>query len=466
MATWEPDEIDYDKIGDEGYKWDDDVIKDLELRLNKLREYDETLNESTDEDTIEMTEKTKNALKRDTIELVANQIYDRLTIFFNNDRKRFGIQGGKPIIDPIREYRNFKLTKNGKLSYVYKKTAIDFGNINNRLKAPWEIRKLGVAKLRLLGFRDLTYEDINPYVPRYKRAREEVMKLNENLDERSKAIESSSTTDAEAIEMIEVTSKDIDTTVKGVEQDTSFIEPSERDKLLPLRELEGLDKQLRTIKGSLKVAIAKRIDLEGRIKHEERKLSEVQDPAYSDDQRDMIEGRIKRLRGELTERNKEIDILKGEASKQINQIRGSITKFLDKETGTLGERIRTLFKEQGITIVSILTAVGMVIGVLIEALLGGPSTTSTPTSQSTTTSDKKGGAREWIKNKLKALSQLPGKLADKALASLPGIIGSIISWILNRAREVIGWLSQNLWALITGVGVLICTYFMTKTRRR
>ena len=36
--------------------------------------------------------------------------------------------------------------------------------------------------------------------------------------------------------------------------------------------------------------------------------------------------------------------------------------------------------------------------------LGGPSTTSTPTSQSTTTSDKKGGAREWIKNKLKALS--------------------------------------------------------------
>ena len=101
-------------------------------------------------------------------------------------------------------------------------------------------------------------------------------------------------------------------------------------------------------------------------------------------------------------------------------------KFLDKEMGTLGERIRTLFREQGITIVSILTALGMILGVLIEALLGGPST-STPTSQSTTTSDKKGGAREWIKNKLKALSQLLGKLADKALASLQGIIGSIIS---------------------------------------
>ena len=107
----------------------------------------------------------------------------------------------------------------------------------------------------------------------------------------------------------------------------------------------------------------------------------------------------------------------------------------------------------------------MAIGVLIEALLGGPSM-STPTSQSTTTSDKKGGAREWIKNKLKTLSQLLGKLADKALASLPRIIGSILSWILNRAKEVVGWLSQNLWALITGVGVLIYTYFMTKTNRR
>ena len=342
---------------------------------------------------------------------------------------------------------------------------IDLGNINEGLKSPWEIHKLGVKKLRLMGFRNLTYEDINPYDRRSKRVREEVMKLNENLDDRSKAIESLPTTDAEAIEMIEVTSKDIDTTIKDVEQDTSFIETSEIDKLLPLRLLDGLDKQLKTIKRSLTVAIAKRIDLEGRIKHEERKLNEIQDPKYSDDQRDMIKGRINKLRGELTERNKEIDILKGEASKQINQIRESITNFLDKEMGTLGERIRTLLKEHGITIMSILTAIGMAIGVLMEALLGGPSA-SAPKTGGTSGGDKWGGAREWIKNKLKALSQLLRKLADKVLASLPEIIGSIISWILNRAKEVIGWLSQNLWALITGVGVLIYTYFMTKTRRR
>ena len=138
----------------------------------------------------------------------------------------------------------------------------------------------------------------------------------------------------------------------------------------------------------MKVAIAKCIDLEGRTKLEERKLNEIQDPKYSDDQRDMTEGRINKLRGELTERNKEIDFLKGEASKQINQIKESIMKFLDKETVTLGERISTLFKEQGITIVSILTAIGMAIGVLIEALLGGPCV-STPKSGGTSGGDKR-----------------------------------------------------------------------------
>ena len=70
---------------------------------------------------------------------------------------------------------------------------------------------------------------------------------------------------------------------------------------------------------------------------------------------------------------------------------------------------------------------------------------STTTSSNTSGGDRKGGgAREQIKNKLKALSQLLGKLAGKALAAIPGIIGSILSWILNGAKEVVAWLSQNL----------------------
>ena len=78
------------------------------------------------------------------------------------------------------------------------------------------IDKLGVNRLKLMGFSDITDEDVNSYRSRYKDAREKVIKLNENLNERSKTIKSSSTTDAEAIELVEITSKDIDTTVEGV----------------------------------------------------------------------------------------------------------------------------------------------------------------------------------------------------------------------------------------------------------
>ena len=122
----------------------------------------------------------------------------------------------------------------------------------------------------------------------------------------------------------------------------------------------------------------------------------VNDEIYSDEQREEVRARLQRFQDEQKAINDQIRILKGRYSNQIYQIRESIMKFLDKETGTLGERITTLFREQGITIISILTALGMTLGVLIDALLGGPSM-STPTSESTTTSNKKGGAREWIK---------------------------------------------------------------------
>ena len=74
----------------------------------------------------------------------------------------------------------------------------------------------------------------------------------------------------------------------------------------------------------------------------------------------------------------------------------------------------------------------------------------------------KKGLKEWLRNKLKALASLPGKLGMKAAEDLPGIIGAIISWILNRAADVVGWVSQNLWALVIGIIGLIFMYMITK----
>ena len=72
------------------------------------------------------------------------------------------------------------------------------------------------------------------------------------------------------------------------------------------------------------------------------------------------------------------------------------------------------------------------------------------------------GLKGWIRNKLKALASLLGKLGMKAAEALPGIIGGIVSCILNRAKDVVGWVSQNLWALVVGIGGLIFTYMVTR----
>ena len=50
----------------------------------------------------------------------------------------------------------------------------------------------------------------------------------------------------------------------------------------------------------------------------------------------------------------------------------------------------------------------------------------------------------------------------KAAEALPGIIGAIISWVLDRAADAVGWVSQNLWALVVGIGGLLYTIMVTK----
>ena len=85
----------------------------------------------------------------------------------------------------------------------------------------------------------------------------------------------------------------------------------------------------------------------------------------------------RRFDDELSTRHESIDLLKGRLKSQITSFKENIAKVLDKDT-SLGEKIRTLFREQGITIASILTAIRMAIGVLVKALLpgGGAATAS------------------------------------------------------------------------------------------
>ena len=112
-------------------------------------------------------------------------------------------------------------------------------------------------------------------------------------------------------------------------------------------------------------------------------MEEVEnDPTYTDEQRQLYRDRLDDLN---TEKQARLEILlqnRKDLQTQVARIKQTSEKVLDQNT-SLAERIRTLFREQGITIFSILTALSMTISTIVLAIAGvfggvGRGTGSTP----------------------------------------------------------------------------------------
>ena len=207
-------------------------------------------------------------------------------------------------------------------------------------------------RLRRLGFS----------IPVGKLTARQAVMLNKAAEELTSESDITKANDIEFQE-IEEKSSGIISQIKDVQTDTEDLFEH------PLHKLLGLDKELRSIGDSLKVEVAKIVELEEHITKEHRKLEEFREypGVYDDAMKEDITKRIDALNDELATRQESIDLLKGRLKNQITSFKETIAKVLDKDT-SLGEKIRTLFREQGITIASILTAIRMAIGVLVEAL--------------------------------------------------------------------------------------------------
>ena len=222
--------------------------------------------------------------------------------------------------------------------------------------------------------------------------------------------------------------------------------------LLPLREIQGLSESLKTIRGAKAVQESKKVSLQQLIEGYRKDVER----AGTTERADQIEREIQKAEDQLRATEDSIDALNQESRSQVLQIRDSLLRVLDKNT-TLAERVRTLFREQGVTIVSILTAIGLAISTLVLALTGGGAAVAPVTPTPTPPADK-AGLKEWAKKHLQALGRMLAQLAGKAAAALPGIIGSIVSWLLNLLSKTAGWLAGNLWALVVAIGGLLLVF--------
>ena len=151
-------------------------------------------------------------------------------------------------------YDYFKL-ENGELYYRGKRKPLTTKGVLKSVGMLADI--LGKGRLCNLGF-DIPVGRIT--------ARQAVM-LNKAAEELPSE---SDITRADDIELQEIAEKasGIISQIKDVQTDTDDLFEH------PLRELLGLDKQVRSIRGSLKVEVAKKVELEEHIAKEHRKLEE------------------------------------------------------------------------------------------------------------------------------------------------------------------------------------------------
>ena len=292
-----------------------------------------------------------------------------------------------------------------------------------------------------------------------RRLGREVVKTLQSAEETlAKNIEAIELKDLSGVaDTIRQSAEDVETALKTINDppmDTAWITQARRELVGVWEAMMRSRDELANNLAKLSAIDDRKSEVEKHLARERRKLTETDDTEIQQDIRDRME----KLNGELSdielERQARLEALstnRAALRSQINRIRETIRRLLHEDK-TLAERIRTLFREQGIAIASILTAIGMAISTLVLAVTGGgaggtPSTARKPSDM--------GGVKEWIKKHLQALGRALANLAGTAAAALPGIIGSIVSWLLSTLGKAATWLADNVWALVIGVGALL-----------
>ena len=183
----------------------------------------------------------------------------------------------------------------------------------------------------------------------------------------------------------------------------------DRGKIYPLLNKDGdLNKKLpKTITNVLGPPAEDIIRTkEEEISRREKKIQELQASreTASENQRGNIDADIEEQRNEISRLKTENDII--------------------EERMSLRDRVKVIFKKYGFTVFAVVSAVGLVIGVIVNNLKKGL----------TSLGKGVGGA---LKNIGKKIGEI-----------LPGMIGAIASFIFKTAGEAVGFLAKNAWLLI------------------
>ena len=159
---------------------------------------------------------------------------------------------------------------------------------------------------------------------------------------------------------------------------------------------------------------------------------------------------------EITRREKKIDELKAsretasvnqreQIDANIEEQQNEISRLeaeneIIEERMSLRDRVKLIFKKYGFTVFAVVSAVGLVIGVIVSNLKKGL----------TSLGKGVGGA-------LKTIGKKIGEI-------LPGMIGAIASFVFKTAGEAVGFLAKHAWLLILAAVTIMIEKFKKRNR--
>ena len=312
----------------------------------------------------------------------------------------------------------------------------------------------------------------NPYKS-YKRspqAEAALAKTSETIASTNSSPERQENIEMQTVETVE---ENLDTFLEAQTQTELELGP---EGSLQFRELAGLDRSLRNMRTTVLKLTSDREVKKLRVEELKDELSRVSyddgEVQFSENLQEKTE-KIKTLEEEIEVLDSEIREYDGKFRSQFQRIKQTIDKMLHQDL-TLGEQIQTLFREQGITIASVITALGLAIGMIVQGILSTAKSTLNPTPKPTPTPEPtpkpkpkptptpeptpEPGIKGWIKQQLQKIANLLSKVADKMLIALPGIIGSVVSFVLKAASTAVGFISEHLWLLIVALVGLLYNY--------
>ena len=187
------------------------------------------------------------------------------------------------------------------------------------------------------------------------------------------------------------------------------------------------------------------IDADGNVNEREIKKSKKIQNSLGPPAEDIVETN----REEISRREKKIQELQAsrETSENIDagieEQRNEISRLETEnerieERMSLRDRVKLIFKKYGFTIFAVVSAVGLVIGVIVNNLKKGL----------TSLGKGVGGA---LKNIGKKIGEI-----------LPGMIGAIASFVFKTAGEAVGFLAKNAWLLILAAVMFVIEKFKKK----